>query len=36
VDKLIKEDRALYEKGKAHQWNAELDLDLSIAVSKDT
>ena len=25
----------LYEKGKVHQWNAELDLDWSIPVSKD-
>jgi len=31
----IEELRALYEKGKVHQWNAELDLDWSIAVSRD-
>ncbi len=31
----VEELRALYEKGKVHQWNAELDLDWSIAVSKD-
>jgi len=31
----VEELRALYEKGKVRQWNAELDLDWSIAVSKD-
>ncbi len=31
----VEELRVLYEKGKVHQWNAELDLDWSIAVSKD-
>jgi hypothetical protein len=31
----IAELRSLYEKGKAHQWNAETDLDWSIPVSKD-
>jgi hypothetical protein len=31
----VEELRALYEKGKVHQWNAELDLDWGIEVSKD-
>ena len=31
----VAELRSLYEKGKVHQWNAETDLDWSIAVSKD-
>jgi hypothetical protein len=31
----IAEIRALYEKGKVHQWNAETDLDWEIPVSKD-
>ena len=29
----VEELRTLYEKGKVHQWNAELDLDWSIPVS---
>jgi len=29
------EIRALYEKGKVHQWNAEVDIDWSLPVSKD-
>jgi hypothetical protein len=31
----VEELRALYEKGKVNQWNAERDLDWSIPVSKD-
>ena len=31
----VKELRALYEKGKSNQWNAETDLDWEIPVSKD-
>ncbi len=31
----VEELRALYEKGKANQWNAESDLDWSIPVSRD-
>jgi hypothetical protein len=31
----VAELRALYEKGKVNQWNAELDLDWSLPVSKD-
>jgi hypothetical protein len=31
----VEELRALYEKGKVNQWNAELDLDWEIGVSKD-
>lgn len=31
----VKELRALYEKGKLNQWNAETDLDWEIPVSKD-
>ncbi len=31
----IAELRALYEKGKVNQWNAETDLDWSIPCSKD-
>jgi hypothetical protein len=31
----VEELRALYEKGKVHQWNAELDLNWEIEVSKD-
>jgi hypothetical protein len=31
----VAELRALYEKGKVNQWNAELDLDWSIPCSKD-
>ncbi len=31
----VAEIRALYEKGKVHQWNAEVDLPWSIPVSKD-
>ncbi|HXV35945.1 MAG TPA: ferritin-like domain-containing protein [Myxococcota bacterium] len=31
----VAELRALYEKGKVHQWNAERDLDWSIPVSND-
>ncbi len=31
----VEELRALYEKGKVHQWNAETDLDWTIQVSKD-
>jgi hypothetical protein len=31
----VEELRNLYEKGKVNQWNAELDLDWSIPVSKD-
>ena len=29
------EIRALYEKGKVNQWNAELDIDWQVPVSKD-
>jgi hypothetical protein len=32
----VAELRALYEKGKVNQWNAELDLDWSAPVSNDT
>jgi hypothetical protein len=31
----VQELRALYEKGKVNQWNAEHDLDWSMPVSKD-
>ncbi len=31
----VSELRALYEKGKANQWNASTDLDWEIPVSKD-
>ena len=31
----VQELRSLYEKGKQGQWNAEVDLDWSIPVSKD-
>lgn len=31
----VAEIRALYEKGKVHQWNAEVDIDWSMPVSKD-
>lgn len=31
----VEELRALYEKGKVNQWNAERDLDWSAPVSKD-
>ena len=31
----VAELRALYEKGKVNQWNAELDIDWSAPVSKD-
>lgn len=31
----VAELRALYEKGKVNQWNAELDLDWSAPVSRD-
>lgn len=31
----VEELRALYEKGKVNQWNAERDLDWSLPVSKD-
>jgi hypothetical protein len=31
----VAELRALYEKGKVHQWNAELDLDWELPVSND-
>ena len=31
----VAELRSLYEKGKVNQWNAELDLDWSLACSKD-
>jgi len=31
----VEELRALYEKGKVNQWNAERDLDWSMPVSKD-
>jgi hypothetical protein len=31
----VAELRALYEKGKVNQWNAELDLDWSLPCSKD-
>ena len=31
----VAELRALYEKGKVHQWNAETDLDWSIGVTND-
>jgi hypothetical protein len=31
----VAELRALYEKGKVSQWNAELDLDWSLPCSKD-
>jgi hypothetical protein len=31
----VKELRALYEKGKVNQWNAETDLDWEAPVSKD-
>ncbi len=31
----VAELRSLYEKGKVNQWNAELDLDWDIPVSKD-
>ena len=31
----VEELRALYEKGKVNQWNAERDLDWSIPVSND-
>jgi P-aminobenzoate N-oxygenase AurF len=31
----VAELRALYEKGKVNQWNAETDLDWSIPVTKD-
>ncbi len=31
----VEELRALYEKGKVNQWNAETDLDWSIPCSKD-
>ena len=31
----VAELRSLYEKGKQNQWNAEVDLDWSIPVSKD-
>jgi hypothetical protein len=32
----VAELRALYEKGKVNQWNAELDLEWDAPVSKDT
>jgi hypothetical protein len=31
----VAELRALYEKGKVHQWNAETDIDWSVPVGKD-
>src|SRR5512134_1491144 len=31
----VSELRALYEKGKANQWNASVDVDWSLPVSKD-
>ena len=31
----VAELRSLYEKGKVNQWNAEVDLDWSLPVSKD-
>ena len=31
----VAELRSLYEKGKVNQWNAELDLDWTLACSKD-
>jgi hypothetical protein len=31
----VEELRALYEKGKVNQWNAESDLDWDVPVSKD-
>jgi hypothetical protein len=31
----VAELRALYEKGKVHQWNAETDIDWDAPVSKD-
>jgi len=31
----VEELRNLYEKGKVNQWNAEVDLDWSVPVSKD-
>jgi len=31
----VAEIRALYEKGKVNQWNAELDIDWQMPVSKD-
>jgi len=31
----VAELRALYEKGKTNQWNAEVDIDWSMPVSKD-
>ena len=31
----VAELRSLYEKGKQNQWNAEIDLDWSIPVSRD-
>ncbi len=31
----VAELRALYEKGKVNQWNAELDLDWDVPVSRD-
>jgi hypothetical protein len=31
----VAELRALYEKGKVHQWNAETDLDWDLPVTKD-
>ena len=31
----VAELRALYEKGKVHQWNAETDIDWEVPVTKD-